>query len=172
MNKKFNQKEYIKEHNKKKYSQFKTELKKEEKKEIDKYLNIFNLSKAEFIRNSFKKFKEEMKMKKYLILTDCVAYKKLSDKRLSYESYTLFNKIDEYDKKIFDNIDDAIEYYNNVPIEISEDMQSFFIDEKYLYCCDASLIEDLDEIPDPDEMELLKEEYATNEEFKKYEVIN
>lgn len=71
MDKKFDQKKYIKEYNKNNYKQFKAELPKEEKEYIDKFLKENNLSKAEFIRKAYKILKGEFYMykeevKKYL----------------------------------------------------------------------------------------------------------
>lgn len=61
MEKKFNQKEYNKEFNKKHYRQFKTELPIAEKEEIDNFLKEINMSKVEFIRKAYAHLKTEFK---------------------------------------------------------------------------------------------------------------
>lgn len=62
----FNKREYDNNYEKEHYSQFKAKLNKEEKQELDKFLEKNNLTKPEFIRQSFKIMKEEFKSKKDL----------------------------------------------------------------------------------------------------------
>ncbi len=62
----FNKREYDSNYDKEHYSQFKAKLGKKEKKEIDEFLEKNNLTKPEFIRQSFKLMKENFKVKKDL----------------------------------------------------------------------------------------------------------
>ncbi len=57
MKEKFNQIKYQQEFNKKHYKTFKVDLKKEEMLELENLLKKFNLTKAEFLRNSIKELK-------------------------------------------------------------------------------------------------------------------
>lgn len=54
----FNKKEYDMKFRKEKYSRFLVDLPKDEKKELDELLKKHNISKADFLRWSIKKFKE------------------------------------------------------------------------------------------------------------------
>ncbi len=64
MEKKFNKKEYDMALRKKTKKQFNVDLNIDEKEEIDKFLSEHEISKVDFVRNSFKKLKEELEMKK------------------------------------------------------------------------------------------------------------
>lgn len=61
MNKKFNKKDYDINYHKEKLSKFVVDLKKEEFNELNMLLKQCSLSKAEFLRKSIKKLKEELK---------------------------------------------------------------------------------------------------------------
>lgn len=62
----FNKREYDNNYEKEHYSQFKAKLSKEEKKELDEFLEKNNLTKPEFIRQSFKLMKDKLNIKKDL----------------------------------------------------------------------------------------------------------
>lgn len=61
MNEKFDQKKYINEYKKEHYTQFKVNLKKEENEELEEMLNEDKKTKAEFLRESIKDYKEKRK---------------------------------------------------------------------------------------------------------------
>ena len=61
MNKKFNKKDYDINYHTEKLSKFVVDLKKEEFNELNMLLKQLGLSKAEFLRKSIKKLKEELK---------------------------------------------------------------------------------------------------------------
>lgn len=65
MEKKFNKKEYDMALRKKTKKQFNVDLNIDEKEEIDKFLSEHEISKVDFVRNSFKKLKEELEMKEF-----------------------------------------------------------------------------------------------------------
>ena len=56
---KFNQNEYQKKWKKEKKAQFKVDLNKEEKKELDELLEKEKITKAQFLRNAIKDFKDK-----------------------------------------------------------------------------------------------------------------
>lgn len=57
----FDQKKYIAQYKKDNLKQFKVDLRKEEYEEIDNFLKQHKLTKVSFVKNSFKKLKEELK---------------------------------------------------------------------------------------------------------------
>lgn len=64
MEKKFNKKEYDIAYMKEHKSQFKVSLNKDEMIEMNELLKKHRITKTDFVRNSFKKLKEELEMKK------------------------------------------------------------------------------------------------------------
>ena len=61
MKEKFNQSKYKQQYGKEHYKVFKVDLKKEEHEELENMLNEDNKTKAEFLRESIKKYKEKRK---------------------------------------------------------------------------------------------------------------
>lgn len=65
MEKKFNKKEYDIAYMKEHKSQFKVSLNKDEMIEMNELLKKHRITKTDFVRNSFKKLKEELEMKEF-----------------------------------------------------------------------------------------------------------
>lgn len=63
MTKEFNQIKYINEFNKENYKQFSVRISKEEKEELDNLLKSYDISNADFLRNSIENFKDKIKTK-------------------------------------------------------------------------------------------------------------
>ena len=61
MKEKFNQSKYTQNYNKEHYKVFKVDLKKEEHEELENMLKEDKKTKAEFLRESIKKYKEKRK---------------------------------------------------------------------------------------------------------------
>ena len=98
MSAKFNKKEYGKTK-----KQWKVDLPIEEKEEYDSLLDQYEITKIDFLRNSFKKFKEELKMIRYIIVYEDEKMKNEKESTYEYsdceEEMKMFNTLEEARKE-------------------------------------------------------------------------
>lgn len=157
----FNKKEYdknLQKERRKNIKIFKVDLILSEYEEIDKTLKNFNIQKKIFLQESFKKFKEEKKMKKYYIYCGTDNYKLVNNK-WKFQGGTTINLNDEY-IGIYESYEQAFEIYNSIEIEKKVQGTEMYSDYKQIYEIDNS-IEDEDDII-LDEAKLINEEYSFN----------
>ena len=135
----FNKEVYDREFKKKNYKQFKVDLPIKEKDDLDDMLKMYNISKSEFLKNSIKKFKEEKKMKKYVVTCDTTKFVK-DEKGWRYDGLTIGGT--NSCEKIFDTIEEATKFYDS--IELDDDIQKYsrYSESKCLYEVDEK---DIDE---------------------------
>ena len=161
MDKIFNQKEYQKKWQKENKSQFKVDLNKDEKKELDKLLEQENFTKAQFLRKAIANFKEELKMKNYIVFSRTQIFEKRGENNswISCGDATFGHDIQE----IFSNYEEALKRYNS--IELKDDLAGScrYSDYKEMYEFDLRDFskEDIENGDyDLDKMKLLKDDYS------------
>ncbi len=156
MEKKFNQKEYINKWKKENKSQFKVDLNKAEKEELDRILEMLNISKADFLRNAIKNFKEELKMKKYYVASHTQSFEKHGDEWIGCGD-TTFGKDN---LKIFDTIEEANDFYNSIELKDEISGCNRYSDYKEMYEINDDI--DLDDIDGQylDKQRFIKDDYS------------
>lgn len=109
---------------KEKKAQFNTDLNKAEKEEIDKVLNDYEISKAEFVRKAFKNLKEELKMKKYVVTIEQEYFVKGG----AGYPYKYQHLTDKYDNVYFDTLKEAKNYINEYKLTYDLSQSSLYVD--------------------------------------------
>lgn len=148
----FNQQEYINNFNKAKYTQFSVRLSKHEKEELDLSLKAYNISNAEFLRNSIKNFKEKLKTKKFYVISGTFYCENKGD--WIYGGDVVEGNDN---KKIFDNILEARAFYDGIELKDVIEENNRYSDYKELYEIDGN-INDVDDI-NLDNARLIIDEY-------------
>ena len=159
---KFNQNKYIQDYRKQNYKQFKVELKVEEMDELNELLKKKKLNKTEFVKLAKNALEKGMIGMKYLVIKDPQAFQKRGN--WVYGGETLMSK----ELKIFDDLDEAKNYYDDIKLEDDFQGSNRYSDFKVLYKYDSSKINDEDiEAGDYDleDMIFLADEYSMTDKF-------
>ena len=159
---KFNQNKYIQDYRKQNYKQFKVELKVEEMDELNELLKKKKLNKTEFVKLAKNALETGMIGMKYLVIKDTQVFEKRGN--WVYGGETLMSK----ELKIFDDLDEAKNYYDDIKLEDDFQGSNRYSDFKVLYKYDSSKINDEDiEAGDYDleDMIFLADEYSMTDKF-------
>lgn len=159
---KFNQNKYIQDYRKQNYKQFKVELKVEEMDELNELLKKKKLNKTEFVKLAKNALEKGMIGMKYLVIKDTQVFEKRGN--WVYGGETLMSK----ELKIFDDLDEAKNYYDDIKLEDDFQGSNRYSDFKVLYKYDSSKINDEDiEAGDYDleDMIFLADEYSMTDKF-------
>lgn len=131
MKEKFDEKKYKNEYDKEHYSQFKVKFKKEEKKELDELLALHNITKTEFLKKAILDYKEELKMKNYVIITGSEVYEKLSNGNWEYK-YSNDND-HKYNLTFYETLEDAIKVFDEIDLKLYKESSTIYADFKEIY---------------------------------------
>ncbi len=136
---KFNQSKYIRSYIKEHKSTFSVDLNKDEMIDLNEMLKMYNLSKAQFLRNSIYNFKEEKKMKKYLVHSNEYSCT-LKGNDWYYNGDVTYSNFEN--NKIFNNIEDATKFYDEIELNDNIDGNYRYSSYKILYEINNDITED------------------------------
>ena len=123
MERKFVKKEYDMAFRKATKKQFNVDLNPDEKAEIDKFLSEHKISKVDFVRDSFKKLKEELNMKKYIVTIETEHFKKKSANKYCYECL-----LDKFEPVYFATLNEAKKFVDDYNLECDKQTYDLYLD--------------------------------------------
>ena len=154
---KFNQSKYISQYRKEHKAQFNVDLNKDEMEELKELLNLYNISKVEFLRNSIKSFKEEKKMKKYLVYSNEYSCT-LKGSHWYYNGDVTCSNFEN--NKIFNNIEDATKFYDELELSDKIDGNYRYSSYKILYEINNDITgDDLSDLDLESDAKIIKDDY-------------